>query len=105
MNLLFTMIMMSLTSMCWWRKNIILMLLSLEMLIMSLFTLMATSLPLSNMSSLLLMLVMMVSGSSFGLSLLVSMSHTYNSSNSIYINLLTYVKYILYFNISAMYNY
>nr|YP_010219075.1 NADH dehydrogenase subunit 4L [Phoneutria boliviensis]UBY46228.1 NADH dehydrogenase subunit 4L [Phoneutria boliviensis] len=86
------MITMSILSMCWWRKNIIPMLLSMELMLISLYFFLTSSNSLISMSSLLIMLTLMASGSSMGLSLLVSLSRSHNSSSSTPINMLTFAK-------------
>lgn len=88
-NLLSIIIIIRVLRICWWRKRIILILLRLELLIISIFTTIITIISLASNSSLLLILAIIVTGSSLGLSLLVSISHLHNSSNSYYINMLT----------------
>nr|YP_009744384.1 NADH dehydrogenase subunit 4L [Oxyopes hupingensis]QIE13336.1 NADH dehydrogenase subunit 4L [Oxyopes hupingensis] len=92
MKFIFIMITLSILSMCWWRKNILIMILSLEMLLISLFFHIATNMNLISLPSLMIMLTMMVSGSSMSLSMLISLSNSHKSSNSIFINFLTFVK-------------
>nr|YP_010297092.1 NADH dehydrogenase subunit 4L [Plator insolens]UMI39152.1 NADH dehydrogenase subunit 4L [Plator insolens] len=99
MNFMNIMISISIMSMCWWRKNLIPMLMSLELLIISLFLTLLTSISFSSLSSMLIILVLMVSGSSLGLSLLVSMSHSHKSSMSSYMNMMTFDK--IYYSINS----
>nr|QNV12051.1 NADH dehydrogenase subunit 4L [Linyphia triangularis] len=79
------MVTMSFLSICWWRKNIIFMLLSLEMLLMSLFILLMMNNNLNMTMSMLIMVTIMVSGSSIGLAFLVALSRSHNSSNCTFI--------------------
>nr|YP_009131529.1 NADH dehydrogenase subunit 4L [Argyroneta aquatica]AIL95163.1 NADH dehydrogenase subunit 4L [Argyroneta aquatica]QNV11920.1 NADH dehydrogenase subunit 4L [Pisaura mirabilis] len=88
MTLMKLMMYISILSMCWWRKTIIMLLLSLELLLISLFLSLSINNQFSQIS-LFSMLVMMTAGSSIGLSMLVSLSHSHNSSNSIFINMMT----------------
>nr|AWN56282.1 NADH dehydrogenase subunit 4L [Goeldia sp. DPP-2018] len=92
MKIMKTMIIMSMTSLCWWRKNIIMLLLSIELLILSLFCLISFSFMMNPSIQLLSMLVIMATGTSLGLSLLVSMSFSHNSLSSNFINSLTFDK-------------
>nr|YP_009161628.1 NADH dehydrogenase subunit 4L [Cyclosa argenteoalba]AKN58357.1 NADH dehydrogenase subunit 4L [Cyclosa argenteoalba] len=77
-----SMIIISITSLWWWRKNIIIILLSLELLLMSTFILVSINIPTILSPALLLMLTIMVAGSSFGLVLMVSLCRFFKSSNS-----------------------
>lgn len=101
-NIIFIIIIIRTLRICWWRKNIILILLSLEILIISLFISIILSISTISTSSLLIILAIIVRGSRLGLRLLVSISHLHKSSNSIYINTLTYDKTTHSFN---FYNY
>nr|AOW68570.1 NADH dehydrogenase subunit 4L [Ebrechtella tricuspidata] len=92
MSFKLSMLMMSIISMCWWRKNIITMLLSMEFLLISLYYFISQLITTISLSSFLIMLVMMVSGSSLGLSLLISLSQTHNSSSTTSINMFTFAK-------------
>lgn len=80
------------TSLCWWRKNIIILLLRLEFILISLFFLISLSIITSLYTSILIILIIIVRGSRLGLRLLVTISKSHNSSNSYYINLLTFDK-------------
>nr|AIA77317.1 NADH dehydrogenase subunit 4L [Trichonephila clavata]UQJ77488.1 NADH dehydrogenase subunit 4L [Trichonephila clavata] len=76
------MIFMSIMSMWWWRKNILLLLLSLEFLLISMYVLLIMNSYSFPTMSILFMLTILVSGSSLGLMLLVSMCRFMKSSNS-----------------------
>nr|AUJ21347.1 NADH dehydrogenase subunit 4L [Tetragnatha similis] len=89
MKILFTT---SLVSLCWWRKNIILLLLSMEMILTILFMIIS-SMSLTSMSlNSMFMLTMMVIGSSIGISMMVALSRLQNSTNSSIIWSLTFDK-------------
>nr|QHH25555.1 NADH dehydrogenase subunit 4L [Leucauge celebesiana] len=92
------MVIISLTSMWWWRKHIMFMLLSMELMLMSLLILLIYSFTTSNLIPSIFMLVMMASGSSLALSLLVSMTRLHKSSKSIMIWSMTFDKIINSFN-------
>lgn len=77
---------------CWWRKNIIIILLSLELILLTLFFSLSTSLTNLPSFSLFIILILIVRGSTLGLRILVSLSYSHNSSNPIFINLLTFDK-------------
>nr|YP_009110429.1 NADH dehydrogenase subunit 4L [Tetragnatha maxillosa]AIX11773.1 NADH dehydrogenase subunit 4L [Tetragnatha maxillosa] len=79
MKILFAM---SFMSMCWWRKIVILMLLSMEMMLTILFLSITSSNFLSSYFNSMFMLVMMVIGSSMGISMMVTLSRLQNSCNS-----------------------
>nr|YP_010239134.1 NADH dehydrogenase subunit 4L [Atypus karschi]QTH31103.1 NADH dehydrogenase subunit 4L [Atypus karschi] len=87
MHLSKIMIIFSILSLCFWRKNIIKMLLSLEMLLISLMFLFIFSNFLLNSFFILFFLAFTVMSSSVGLSLLVSLSRSQkkNSSSSLII--------------------
>nr|YP_010545525.1 NADH dehydrogenase subunit 4L [Parasteatoda cingulata]UYG23922.1 NADH dehydrogenase subunit 4L [Parasteatoda cingulata] len=79
-------------SILWWRKNIIILLLNLELLLISLFSIMLVYNLSSSFISALIMLTIMVSGSSIGLSMLVSLSQSHHSSKSSFMWMLTFDK-------------
>nr|YP_009680183.1 NADH dehydrogenase subunit 4L [Neoscona scylla]QDF64717.1 NADH dehydrogenase subunit 4L [Neoscona scylla] len=83
MNSIKTMILISITSLWWWRKNIIILLLSLELMLMSIFTLIATKLFSMSPISIMIMLTIMVAGSSLGLVLMVSLCRFFKSPNTL----------------------
>lgn len=101
-NLITIIILIRIIRICWWRKNIITILLRLELLIISLFTVITFYISEISLSSLLIILTIIVRGSRIGLRLLISLSHTHNSSNSSFINIITFAKnypsYIFYIN-------
>nr|YP_009117196.1 NADH dehydrogenase subunit 4L [Neoscona theisi]AJE26552.1 NADH dehydrogenase subunit 4L [Neoscona theisi] len=77
------MILISITSLWWWRKNIIILLLSLELMLMSIFTLVATNLFSMSPTAIMVMLTIMVAGSSLGLILMVSLCRFFKSPNAL----------------------
>nr|QDP17874.1 NADH dehydrogenase subunit 4L [Parachtes ignavus] len=78
--MIMTMISISILSMCWWRNHLIMMLLSLEMLLLSILFLLMNSFSVNFAYNLLMLLLMMVTASSFGLSILVTISRSHKSS-------------------------
>lgn len=90
----------SISRICWWRKNIILILLRLEILILSIFTIIIISIPTTSIFNLLVIITVIVRGSTIGLGLLVSLVNSHNSSSSIYINILTFDKNNYSYNIN-----
>nr|YP_009689587.1 NADH dehydrogenase subunit 4L [Neoscona multiplicans]QCF46306.1 NADH dehydrogenase subunit 4L [Neoscona multiplicans] len=83
MNSIKIMILIGITSLLWWRKNIIILLLSLELMLMSIFTLIAMKLFLMSPISIMIMLTIMVAGSSLGLVLMVSLCRFFKSPNAL----------------------
>nr|AUJ21338.1 NADH dehydrogenase subunit 4L [Tetragnatha cf. tincochacae DDC-2018] len=86
-----------LMSLCWWRKNIILLLLSMEMMLMILFLMISSMNFMYSSTNSMFMLVMMVIGSSIGISMMVAMSRLQNSTNSSSIWSLTFDKNVDFF--------
>nr|YP_009680087.1 NADH dehydrogenase subunit 4L [Parachtes romandiolae]QDP17913.1 NADH dehydrogenase subunit 4L [Parachtes romandiolae] len=75
-----TMIFISILSLCWWRNHLIMMMLSLEMMLLSILFLLMNTFNLNFAYNLLMLLLMMVTASSFGLSMLVTISRSHKSS-------------------------
>lgn len=82
-NVIKAIILIRITRIFWWRKNIIILLLSLELLLISTFTLISTNLLFISATSLLIILTIIVAGSSLGLVLLVSLCRFFKSPNSL----------------------
>nr|YP_009679479.1 NADH dehydrogenase subunit 4L [Harpactocrates apennicola]QDP17926.1 NADH dehydrogenase subunit 4L [Harpactocrates apennicola] len=78
--MIMSMILISMSSMCWWRNHIIMMLLSLEMLLITIFLLMSNLMTISFSFTMLIFLTTMVCASSFGLSVLVAISRNHKST-------------------------
>nr|QDP17861.1 NADH dehydrogenase subunit 4L [Parachtes riberai] len=74
------MVTISMLSMCWWRNHLIMLLLSLEMLLLSVLYLLLNTFNVNFAYNLLMLLLMMVMASCFGLSMLVSISRSHKSS-------------------------
>jgi len=70
---------------CWWRKNIIVILLRLELLVISLYTLLNQFNSLYIAFYILVIATIIVRASSLGLSLIVSLSRAHNSSSCSFI--------------------
>lgn len=67
-------------SICWWRKNVIIILLRLELFLITLFVLVNEINSLFISFYILIIATIIVRGSSLGLALLVSISRSHNSS-------------------------
>lgn len=91
-NFIKIIIIISVSRICWWRKNMILILLSLELLILSIFTIIIINVPIISIFNMLIIISIIVRGSTIGLALLVSLVNSHNSSSSVYINILTFDK-------------
>nr|YP_009171757.1 NADH dehydrogenase subunit 4L [Tetragnatha nitens]AKG65089.1 NADH dehydrogenase subunit 4L [Tetragnatha nitens] len=87
-----TLFMISLMCFMWWRKNIIMILLSMEMILTILFISISSTAYMNLSLNSMFMLIMMVVGSSIGISLMVAISRLQNSINSTTIWTLTFVE-------------
>jgi len=84
-NFIKTVLILSLTRILWWRKNIIILLLNLELIIISTLYLIILVNIISPFINILIILTLIARASSIGLRLIISLSRSFNSSNSIYI--------------------
>nr|YP_009172226.1 NADH dehydrogenase subunit 4L [Cyrtarachne nagasakiensis]ALF36383.1 NADH dehydrogenase subunit 4L [Cyrtarachne nagasakiensis] len=83
MHFIKILIIISIISLWWWRKNILIILLNFEFMILSIFTLISLKINFISSLSLMIMLTIMVAGSSLGLTLMVSLCRFFKSSESL----------------------